>query len=54
MTINNIKIEKGVTVTVPSYAIHRDPEIYPNPEIYNPERYLITNKVINSMGHNGL
>ena len=33
-----LKIPKGVTVSVPVYAIHHDPEYYPEPEKFIPER----------------
>lgn len=35
----NIVIEKGVSVVVPVYAIHNDPEYYPNPEVFDPDRF---------------
>ncbi|XP_076545505.1 cytochrome P450 6a2-like [Osmia lignaria lignaria] len=32
-------ISKGMSVWIPIFAIHRDPEIYPNPEVFDPERF---------------
>jgi len=32
-------IEEGTTLMVPVYSIHHDPEFYPEPEIYRPERF---------------
>ncbi|XP_062137470.1 probable cytochrome P450 6a14 [Drosophila sulfurigaster albostrigata] len=32
-------IEKGTTLLIPIYAIHRDPEIYPDPERFDPSRF---------------
>jgi cytochrome P450 family 6 len=34
----NITIEKGTMVQVPVFAIHNDPEIYPNPNVWDPDR----------------
>lgn len=39
MPNTNIIIKEGVQVYVPSYAIHHDPEYYPNPELFDPERF---------------
>lgn len=32
-------LHKGMSVIIPVHAIHHDPEIYPNPEIYDPDRF---------------
>lgn len=34
-----IKISKGQVIAVPIYALHHDPEIYPDPEKFLPERF---------------
>lgn len=34
-----INIPKGQVVWIPVYAIQRDPNIYPDPEVFNPERF---------------
>jgi cytochrome P450 family 6 len=39
-----VVIEKGTTVLVPVYAIHHDPEFYPEPEMYDPERFTTENE----------
>jgi cytochrome P450 family 6 len=33
-----LKVEKGTIIGVPIYAIQRDPEFWPNPEVFDPER----------------
>ncbi|CAD7079484.1 unnamed protein product [Hermetia illucens] len=39
--IPNTKIilEKGQEVIIPVYCVHHDPEIYPNPEMFDPSRF---------------
>lgn len=32
-------LEKGLKVFIPVHAIHHDPEYYPDPEIFNPDRF---------------
>lgn len=34
-----IILKKGMTVLVSIYGIHHDPEIYPNPEKFDPDRF---------------
>lgn len=35
----DIVIEKGVSVMIPIRAIHHDPEYYPNPDQFDPDRF---------------
>ena len=37
--IGDICIPKGMVVIAPSYAIHHDPKIWPEPEKFNPYRF---------------
>ncbi|KAK4502129.1 hypothetical protein PRZ48_005552 [Zasmidium cellare] len=40
IVVDGIHVPKGATVGVSVYALHHDPEIYPEPYSYNPERWL--------------
>ncbi|KAK9508530.1 hypothetical protein O3M35_006068 [Rhynocoris fuscipes] len=37
-------IRKGMSVVIPIYALHTDPENFPEPELFNPERFNKQNK----------
>ncbi|KAF2878641.1 hypothetical protein ILUMI_27530 [Ignelater luminosus] len=34
-------LPKGLTIGIFAYGLHRDPEIYPNPEHFDPERFTL-------------
>lgn len=38
---NGIKIPKGQTVVISIWGLHHDPDIYPNPEVFDPERFKL-------------
>lgn len=38
-----VTIEKGTIVQIPTYCFHHDPEHYPDPEVFNPDRFSAAN-----------
>lgn len=42
--INGVTIPKGAAVMIPPYILHRNPEHWPNPDEFRPERFSKENK----------
>uniref|UniRef100_A0A8B9YH68 unspecific monooxygenase n=1 Tax=Bos mutus grunniens TaxID=30521 RepID=A0A8B9YH68_BOSMU len=42
--IHGVSIPKGTTVTVPISVLHKDPQLWPEPEEFRPERFSKKNK----------
>ena len=39
MEMGGVLIPKGSVVTIPIFSLHRDPQYWPEPEEFRPERY---------------
>lgn len=44
VTVKGITIPKNMVVSVPFFALHRDPELWPEPEEFRPERFSKENR----------
>ena len=42
--VKDVVIPKGGMIVIPTYSIHREPSIWPNPEKYDPERFTLEMK----------
>ena len=41
---SGLRIPKGLSISIPIYAVHMDPEFYPEPEKFNPQRFMPENR----------
>lgn len=39
-----ITVEKGVPISIPIYAIHHDAQLFENPDLYDPDRFMPENR----------
>ncbi|XP_075976811.1 cytochrome P450 6B7-like [Anticarsia gemmatalis] len=46
LPVGNVKVESGTNIFTPIYAIHHDPEIYPEPHVFDPERFARNSNTI--------
>ena len=44
LKLGGIPVDKGVLIEIPTVAVHHNPEYYPDPSRFNPERFLPENK----------
>ena len=42
--IHGVFVPKGTVVVVPVFVLHRDPDLWPEPEEFRPERYKTPGK----------
>ena len=41
---NGLTVEKGMSILIPIYAVHHSEQFYPDPETFDPERFMPQNK----------
>lgn len=41
---SDLILEKDISVLISVYAIHNDPEIFPKPEVFDPDRFKDSNQ----------
>lgn len=45
LPVGNIKVEKGTRIFTPIYQMHHDPNLYPDPHVFDPERFANSSKL---------
>ncbi|KAJ2943997.1 hypothetical protein O0L34_g8322 [Tuta absoluta] len=45
LPVGNIKIPKGTKIQIPLFEIHHDSKYFPDPEVFDPERFSEGNKI---------
>lgn len=40
----DIILDEGTKIIIPVMSLHHDPELFPNPDMFNPERFSEENK----------
>ncbi|XP_064097710.1 cytochrome P450 4C1-like [Macrobrachium nipponense] len=43
IVVDNYRVPAGTDIQIPPYTLHRDPEQFPNPQIFDPDRFLPEN-----------
>ncbi|XP_072936132.1 probable cytochrome P450 6a13 [Epargyreus clarus] len=43
LPVGGIKVEKDTIIFIPVYALHRDEKYFPNPDVFDPERFSVKN-----------
>ncbi|XP_072936133.1 uncharacterized protein [Epargyreus clarus] len=43
LPVGGLKVEKDTTMFIPIYALHRDEKYFPNPDVFDPERFSAEN-----------
>jgi len=41
---SDLKLEQDCTINIPINGLHHDPQFFPNPETFNPDRFSADNK----------
>nr|ARN17938.1 cytochrome P450-15 [Cephus cinctus] len=47
----SVTVKPGTVILFPVYAIHRDPQYHPNPDKFDPDRFLNENEKINPLAY---